>query len=152
MLHVPLESSNIQEALRKKGFNGNRPSIWVFQGLPLMTLKSFEHVLFTVGSLAMKGSVLIGELPAWLAETQLDLKINQEEWLHKLFMSHGFQLQMIDYEDMAGSLGREPSMETYNYVHFIAEHLRFSDDQMETWRREFQRAEEEGDEEGFEDL
>ena len=31
LLHVPLECSSIEEALRNKGFNGNRPSIWALQ-------------------------------------------------------------------------------------------------------------------------
>ena len=30
-LHVPLESSDLQQTLRAKGFNGNRPSIWAMQ-------------------------------------------------------------------------------------------------------------------------
>ncbi|KMT06060.1 hypothetical protein BVRB_7g163850 [Beta vulgaris subsp. vulgaris] len=152
LLHVSLESSDIQEVLQKKGFNGNRPSIWALQGLPLMTLTSFEDILTVVSSLAIKGSLLIGEIPVWLAETEFKLKTGQEEWMHKLFMRHGFQVHVIDCEDVARSLSKDLSRETSSSMLFVAEHLRFSDDQMETWRREFQRTEEEGDEEGFEDL
>ncbi|XP_057535926.1 O-methyltransferase 1, chloroplastic [Amaranthus tricolor] len=152
LLHVSSESSNIAEELRKKGFNGNRPSLWVLQGLPLTTLANFEDVLCAVGSLAMKGSLVIGELPAWLAGTDFEQKISQREWMHTLFMRHGFQVQMIDCEDVAKSLGRKLSRETSSNMLFVAEHLRFSDDQMEMWQREFQMAEEDGDEEGFEDF
>ncbi|KAL2945356.1 putative S-adenosyl-L-methionine-dependent methyltransferase, partial [Bienertia sinuspersici] len=57
MLHVSQESSNMQELLQMKGFNGQRPSIWILQGLPLMTLTTFEDLLTVVNSLAMKGNV-----------------------------------------------------------------------------------------------
>ncbi|XP_021763192.1 uncharacterized protein LOC110727907 [Chenopodium quinoa] len=152
LLHVSLDSSNIQEVLRKKGFNGNRPSIWALQGLPLMTLTSFEDILSAVSSLAMKGSLVMGEVPVCLAETEVELKTSHEEWMHKLFMRHGFQVHVIDYKDVASSLSRDLSNETSSTMLFVAEHMRFSDDQMEMWRSEFQRTEEEADEEGFEDL
>ncbi|XWS36164.1 hypothetical protein CRYUN_Cryun20dG0061500 [Craigia yunnanensis] len=39
-LHVPLESSDIQQTLCMKGFNGNRPSIWAIQVMkPLSPLQ-----------------------------------------------------------------------------------------------------------------
>ncbi|KAL9247155.1 hypothetical protein vseg_020618 [Gypsophila vaccaria] len=152
LIHVPRETPNIQDALRKKGFNGNRPSIWLLQGLPLSTLASLEEILLTVASLAMKGCVLIGEVPAKLIETTHELEVSREELMHKIFMRHGFQVQVIDYDQVAKKLGGEQPNEPSNSILFVAEHLRFSDDQMETWRREFQRAEDEGDEEGFEDL
>jgi len=47
----------------------------VVQGLPLMTLATLEDVLFTISSLAMKGCFLIGEIPTWLAKTQLEPKV-----------------------------------------------------------------------------
>ncbi|XP_074268577.1 O-methyltransferase 1, chloroplastic-like isoform X2 [Silene latifolia] len=150
LIHVPKESPNVQEALRKKGFNGNRPSIWILQGLPLMTLANFENVLSTVGSLAMKGCLLIGEIPAELIEPSHEVEVG--EWIHRIFMSHGFQVKVYDHEQIAKNLGAELLKEPPNSILFVAEHLRFSDDQMETWRWEFQRAEDEGDEQGFEDL
>ncbi|KAF8014920.1 hypothetical protein BT93_H0656 [Corymbia citriodora subsp. variegata] len=67
--HIPLASSNLQQILHTKGFNGSRPSIWIIQGLPLITLASFEDILVVVSSMAMKGSLFLGELPGWLAET-----------------------------------------------------------------------------------
>lgn len=61
-LHVPMESSNIQQSLRAKGFNGNQPSIWAIQGLPVMTLASFEEVLSIVSNLAINGSFFFGRI------------------------------------------------------------------------------------------
>lgn len=40
-----------------------------------MTLASVEDVLSVISSLATKGSLVIGELPAWLAECELELKV-----------------------------------------------------------------------------
>ncbi|KDP28170.1 hypothetical protein JCGZ_13941 [Jatropha curcas] len=151
-LHVPLESSNIQENLQAKGFNGNQPSIWAMQGLSIMNLSSFEEILFIVSSLAMNGCLFLGELPAWLAETEIGCKSSTEKWMDKLFMSNGFRVEMIKYDEVARSLGKELAPGDYKNILFVAEQLRFSDDQMETWRREYHRIEEEGDEEGFEEL
>ncbi|KAH7521736.1 hypothetical protein FEM48_Zijuj07G0064200 [Ziziphus jujuba var. spinosa] len=75
-LHVPLKSSNLQQSLRAKGFNGNQPSIWAIQGLPLMTLRSFEEILLVVSCLAMNGSFFVGELPSWLQNTDIGIKGN----------------------------------------------------------------------------
>lgn len=48
----------------------------VFQGLPIKTLVDFEDVLFLVSSLATKGSYFLGELPSWLAETEIKSKVS----------------------------------------------------------------------------
>ena len=40
------------------------------QGLPVMTLAGFEELVSVVSSLAMKGCLFLGELPALLAETE----------------------------------------------------------------------------------
>ncbi|KAK9282425.1 hypothetical protein L1049_005342 [Liquidambar formosana] len=151
-LHVPLESSDLQHDLRRKGFNGNRPSIWNFQGLPVTALASFKEILFVVSSLAMKGCLLLGEFPTSLAETEVGIMSDTKIWMDKLFMSNGFRVEVIDYDEVAKNLSKERASGEYKNVLFVAEHLRFSDDQMETWRKEFQRVEEEGDEEGFEEL
>ncbi|KAF5931361.1 hypothetical protein HYC85_032234 [Camellia sinensis] len=151
-LHVSLEESpDIQHTLRSKGFNGNRPSIWALQGLPLMTLESFEEIISIVSNLAMKGCLFLGELPAWLIETETEIKSSTRN-MDKLFMSNGFRVDMISNNEIAKNLGRKPLPGDYKSIFFVAEQLRFSDDQMDTWRREFQRVEEEGDEEGFEEL
>jgi len=41
----------------------------------MMTLANFEEVLSMIGSLAMKGSLFLGELPAFLAETDTEIKV-----------------------------------------------------------------------------
>ncbi|XP_050235665.1 O-methyltransferase 1, chloroplastic [Mercurialis annua] len=152
LLHIPLESSNIQQSLCSKGFNGNQPSIWAMQGLSIMTLASFEEILLTVGSLAINGSLFVGELPAWLAETELGSKASTEKWMEKIFMNNGFRVDTIHYNEVARNLGKELAPKESKNILFVAEQLRFSDDQMEIWRRELHRIEEEGDEEGFEEL
>ncbi|KAI8549001.1 hypothetical protein RHMOL_Rhmol07G0317100 [Rhododendron molle] len=162
-LRVPLESSDIQQILCNKGFNGNRPSIWALQGLPLMTLGSFEVVLSIVSNLAMKGCLFLGELPASVTEAEAGIKSSTQAWMEKIFMGNGFQVELISYSEVAVKLGRELAPRDYEGLLFVAKQLRFSDDQkmvsdgstpiqMENWRREFQRIEEEGDEEGFEEL
>ncbi|KAF5811097.1 putative methyltransferase Ppm1/Ppm2/Tcmp, S-adenosyl-L-methionine-dependent methyltransferase [Helianthus annuus] len=151
-LHVPLESSDMQQLLCDKGFNGSRPSIWVFQGFPITNLAAFKEILFMVSSLAMKGCLFLGELPMWLTETQVGVKSSVEKWMYEIFMSYGFRVRMIGYDEVAKNLGQKHAVGDSDYVLFVAEHLRFSDYEMEIWRREFQRVEEEGDEDGFEEL
>ncbi|XP_010259529.1 PREDICTED: uncharacterized protein LOC104598930 [Nelumbo nucifera] len=151
-LHVPLESSDIPATLCRKGFNGNRPSIWAFQGLPLMTMAKFTEILFIVSSLAMKGCLFLGELPAWLVEAEVGIKTDKQKWMDKLFMCNGFKVDVVCYDEVARNMCRDIPSGDYKRILFVAEQLRFSDDQMENWRREFQRIEEEGDEDGFEEL
>ncbi|KAJ9551795.1 hypothetical protein OSB04_015840 [Centaurea solstitialis] len=151
LLHVPLESSDMQQLLSDKGFNGCRPSIWVFQGFPVANLASFKEILSMVGNLAMKGCLFVGELPIWLTETEAGFKV--EKWMHELFMGYGFRVRIIGYDGVARNLGQQQvAAGDPDNLLFVAEHLRFSDGQMENWRREFQRIQEEGDEEGFEEL
>uniref|UniRef100_A0A2P2QT96 Uncharacterized protein n=1 Tax=Rhizophora mucronata TaxID=61149 RepID=A0A2P2QT96_RHIMU len=147
-----MESTSIQQSLCAKGFNGNRPSIWAIQGLPVMALASFEELLFTISSLAANGSLFLGELPGWLTEKEIGIMSSTKKWMDKLFMSNGFRVDIISYAEVARSLGKELSPEPYKNILFVAEQLRFSEDQVCVWRREFQRIEEEGDEEGFEEL
>ncbi|XP_030543262.1 O-methyltransferase 1, chloroplastic isoform X1 [Rhodamnia argentea] len=150
--HIPLVSSNLQQVLHTQGFNGSRPSIWVIQGLPLINVTSFKDILFVVSSMAMNGSLFLGELPGWLAETGIGRNFDSGKWMDKLFMSNGFRVNIISYDEVARNFGKQLTSEEYSKILFVAEQLRFSDAQMETWRREFQRVEEEGDEEGFEEL
>ncbi|KAL0370616.1 UNVERIFIED_CONTAM: O-methyltransferase 1, chloroplastic [Sesamum angustifolium] len=151
-IHVAYETSDIQQLLRNKGFNGARPSLWVFQGLPIMTLANFKDILGAVSNLAMKGCLFFGELPSWLVETEIGIKSTRTKWMDKLFMSHGLKVKMIEHDEVARNLGKESAPGDHKNILFVAEQLQFSDDQMEIWRREFQRIEEEGDEEGFEEL
>lgn len=152
LIHVPMESSNIEQSLRSKGFSGSRPSIWAIQGLPLITLASFEEILVVISSLAMNGNPFVGELPAWLAETEVGIKSTTTQWAEKEFTNNGFRVDVVSYNDIAKSLGKELATTSYKNILFSAEQLRFSDDQMETWREQFRRVEEEGDEDGFEEL
>ncbi|KAK4282511.1 hypothetical protein QN277_013876 [Acacia crassicarpa] len=151
-LHVPMESSDLKQSLHFKGFNGSRPSVWITQGFPLMTLENFEDLLSIVSSLALKGCFFVGELPGWLAEKGTETKFSTGQWMDKLFMSNGFRVESISDEGIAENAGKEFAPRVSANMLFVAEQLRFSDDQMETWRREFQRVEDEGDEEGFEEL
>uniref|UniRef100_A0A7N0TAB3 S-adenosyl-L-methionine-dependent methyltransferase n=1 Tax=Kalanchoe fedtschenkoi TaxID=63787 RepID=A0A7N0TAB3_KALFE len=146
LLHIPFESGNLQQQLRAKGFNGNRPSIWVLQGLPIQTLVQFEDILLDVDSLGVEGCLILGELPAQFAEKESD---DARSWLEKVMLRHGFRLLFAEITDTSS---KESLLPGYKSILFVAEHLRLSDDQMELWRKEFERIEDEGDEEGFEEL
>ncbi|KAK9983701.1 hypothetical protein SO802_033226 [Lithocarpus litseifolius] len=150
--HVAMESLDIQQTLCAKGFTGDRPSIWVIQGFPVMTLANFEDILVLASNLAMSGCYFLGEMPAWLTQTEFGTKSTTRQWMNKLFMSNGFKADMISFEDVARDLHKQLALRHYNKILFAAEQLRLSDDQMRTFWREFQRLEEQGDEDGFEEL
>lgn len=42
----------------------------------MMTLASFEEVLCIVSNLAINGCFFLGELPAWLVETETGMKVS----------------------------------------------------------------------------
>ncbi|CAN1267352.1 O-methyltransferase 1, chloroplastic [Linum perenne] len=129
-VHVPMESPDIEAVLRAKGFNGNLSSIWALQGLPIMTLASFEHILSIASCLAMEGSSFIGELPAWLSETEIGVQPSMNKWMNKLFMSKEFKVETISYDEVAKSLGKEIAPGSQRNILFVAEQLRFSEDQV----------------------
>nr|CAD1829939.1 unnamed protein product [Ananas comosus var. bracteatus] len=135
LIHIPVESSNLLESFYRNGFNGGRPSIWALQ---------FSH----------EREHLSGELPACLEGNKFEDKTAKKERLEKLFMTYGFRVTVVDYEEVAKEMHftLDAPLETSNSVLFIAEQLRLSDAQMEIWRTQFERIEEEGDEEGFEEL
>ncbi|TVU39836.1 hypothetical protein EJB05_13277, partial [Eragrostis curvula] len=154
VLHTPCESPDLQEGLCKNGFNGNRLSLWVLQGLPLFTLASLGDLLLVISNLAMKQSVIIGELPHfsdWTAPMDMG---SEQDALEKLFFTHGFRVSFVQYENVAKDIGLDlaPTRETHDGLLFVAEQLRFSDAQMESFRMHFERMEEDADEEGFEEL
>ncbi|XP_028771101.1 uncharacterized protein LOC114728371 isoform X2 [Neltuma alba] len=130
-LHVPMESSDLKQSLHSKGFNGSRPSVWIMQGFPIMTLANFEDVLSMVSSLAMKGCLFVGELPGWLAETGTGTKaeFSTWQWMDRLFMSNGFRVELISDEEIAENAGKEFAPRRSTNMLFVAEQLRFSDDQ-----------------------
>ncbi|PAN10197.2 hypothetical protein PAHAL_2G078000 [Panicum hallii] len=111
LLHTPLESPDLQEGLSKNGFNGNRLSLWVLQGL-------------------------------------------EQENLEKLFFTQGFQVSFVRYDDVVKDVGLDLATpwEQRGRLLFVAEQLRFSDAQMESFRMHFERIEEDADEDGFEEL
>ncbi|OEL20515.1 hypothetical protein BAE44_0018465 [Dichanthelium oligosanthes] len=178
LLHTPLESPDLQEVLSKNGFNGNRLSLWVLQGLPLPTTMSLENLLLVISNLAMKGSIFIGELPHFPDRTSSMDKGLEQDNLEKLFFSQGFRVSFVQYDDVAKDIGLDlaTSWEQHGRLLFVAEQLRLSDAQvsqkcqpdigleqseffcqgpdkkMESFRMHFERIEEDADEEGFEEL
>ncbi|KAF9603617.1 hypothetical protein IFM89_037116 [Coptis chinensis] len=132
-----LQSSDKQEILCRKGFNGTRPSIWALQGLPFMTLACFMDILLTVNNLAAEGCYFIGELPAWLTETEVVSKPDTLKWIDKLFMSNGFRVDVITYDEAAKHVSRNPPSGDYGNILFVAKQLRLSDSQIpsETLRK-----------------
>ncbi|KAJ3703835.1 hypothetical protein LUZ61_007540 [Rhynchospora tenuis] len=151
LFHFPNDSRNLQETLCKNGFNGNQPSLWVLQGLPLPYSISFEELLLLISSLAMKGSIFFGELciPSdWM------ISGTKEEWLENFFLKHGFRVSIVKYSEVAGNSGLDldVAFEAPGSILFVAEQLRMSDAQMEVWRMHLERMEEEADEDGFEEL
>lgn len=45
-------------------------------------------------------------------------------------MSNGFRVDMISFEDVSRNLGKQLPSEHYKNILFVAEQLRFSDDQV----------------------
>ncbi|KAF7064443.1 hypothetical protein CFC21_070748 [Triticum aestivum] len=154
LFHTPLESPDLQEGLCKNGFNGNRPSLWVLQGLPLPSSSSFKSLLLVISNLAMKGGIFIGEVPHfpdWMAAADM---VSEQDRLENLFFTQGFRVSFVLYENVAEDFGLDlaPQREHCGRVLFVAEQLRFSDAQMESFWTHFERTEEDADEEGFEEL
>lgn len=99
------------------------------QGFPVMTLAKFEEVLSMISTLAMKGSFLVGELPAWLIERDIEVKASLQ-LVDKLFMSEGFRVEMINYKGVAKSFGKDFARTHNINILFVAEQLRHSDHQV----------------------
>lgn len=55
---------------------------------------------------------------------------NTKEWLDNLFMSYGFRVNVIGYDEVAKMYARDSVVGEYDNLLFVAEHLRFSDDQV----------------------
>uniref|UniRef100_A0A0D9WX96 Uncharacterized protein n=1 Tax=Leersia perrieri TaxID=77586 RepID=A0A0D9WX96_9ORYZ len=170
VLHTSSESPDIQECLYKNGFNGNRPSLWVLQGLPLSTFKSLEELL-----LMGRCHVLYNgeQHQTWLAKYILQnlllffyigssvtiplsyiAQASDQERLENLFFTQGFRVSFVHYEEVAKDvgLGLDYPSEIHGRALFIAEQLRYSDAQMESFRMHFERIDEDADEDGFEEL
>lgn len=52
--------------------------------------------------------------------------------MEKIFMGNGFRVELISYSEVAAKLGRELAPRDYEGLLFVAEQLRFSDDQART--------------------
>ncbi|KAF7057836.1 hypothetical protein CFC21_065006 [Triticum aestivum] len=154
LFHTPLESPDLQEGLCKNGFNGNRPSLWVLQGLPLPSSSTFKSLLLVISNLAMKGGIFIGEVPHFPDWTAAADMVSEQDRLENLFFTQGFRVSFVLYENVAKDFGLDlaPQREQCGRVLFVAEQLRFSDAQMESFWTHFERTEEDADEEGFEEL
>lgn len=50
--------------------------------------------------------------------------------MEKLFMSNGFRVNMISHEEVARSMGKDLAPTNYKNILFVAEQLRFSDEQV----------------------
>lgn len=50
--------------------------------------------------------------------------------MNNLFMSNGFKVDMISYNEVAKSLGKVVKPGDYENILFVAEQLRYSDDQV----------------------
>ncbi|KAJ6851197.1 uncharacterized protein M6B38_261000 [Iris pallida] len=152
LIHIPQESSDLQTDLCKKGFNGSRPSLWILQGLPLVTLESLKHILSIFASLAMKGCIFVGELQDLLLDVEFGNMSRKKDLMESIFRRHGLQVDMVGYDEVARTLHLDPLSKDNGSILFIARQLRYSDAQMETWRAHFERLEDEADEEGFDEL
>ncbi|KAI3864982.1 hypothetical protein MKW92_020492 [Papaver armeniacum] len=141
LVHVPSNSSDTEEILYRKGFDGIRPSIWALQGIPMMTLEKFKEILVLVGNLATKKCIFVGELPARLVEADSLMKglehPDTRNWIDKLFRSYGFYVKLIEYDEVAENLSRDPPSGDSKNILFGAEQLRLSDCQ--SWREWYQK-------------
>ena len=54
--------------------------------------------------------------------------------MEKLFLSNGFRVNIFSHEEIASSLGKSLAPGSYKNVLFVAEQLRFSDDQVKFHR------------------
>lgn len=57
--------------------------------------------------------------------------------MNKLFMSNGFKVDMISFEDVARDLHKQLALRHYNNILFAAEQLRLSDDQVIVYTKRF---------------
>lgn len=56
--------------------------------------------------------------------------MEMQEWLDKLFMSNGFRVNMIDYEEVAKNMSLGPPLGDYGKMLFVGQQLQLSDDQV----------------------
>eukprot|EP00249_Psilotum_nudum_P012462 c23799_g1_i2 orf=91-1074(+) len=149
----PVDWERWSLALKEVGYQGDKPSVWVLQGLDHLT-SGLQDILTCVSSLAMKGAFVFGELPLTALDTAF--KDTGKQQLEEVFMGQGFKVKTVSYHKIAqeyvctqyeeftgGGFGKR--------FLFVAQQLRLSDDQVAKARREIEIAEEAGDEDTFED-
>ncbi|CAI5471935.1 unnamed protein product [Closterium sp. Yama58-4] len=164
------------EKLQRLGYRGDRPSLWVLQGLPQLSASGLKAILGHLQGLLMTGCQVIGELPLHAIAPQAIAGTgesgSQEDpsvavaALSALFASHGLLAEVHSnvpvaalyaqqcptaqrlLDDLSGSDGPAPR----NMMLFSATQQRMSDAQVELLAEEMRIAEAWGDEEGFEDL
>ncbi|CAI7791158.1 unnamed protein product [Closterium sp. NIES-53] len=157
------------EKLQRLGYRGDRPSLWVLQGLPHLSPSGLKTILGHLQGLLMAGFQVIGELPLAVGGAATDSREDSSDAvaaLSSLFASHGLLAEVQSIASIAalyaqqcptarhlldhleGSDGPAPR----NMMMFSATQQRMSDAQVELLTEEMRIAEAWGDEEGFEDL
>lgn len=118
----------------------------------MATMTNLIDILSLVSSSAMKGSIFLGELPTSLAveSSQIEAKDNRQDRIRRLLVNHGFRVNATSHDEINKDTQLDES--GGGSLLFIAKQLRFSDAQMEMWRTHLERMEDDGEEEGFEEL
>eukprot|EP00271_Cylindrocystis_brebissonii_P022203 TRINITY_DN8413_c0_g1_i1.p1 TRINITY_DN8413_c0_g1~~TRINITY_DN8413_c0_g1_i1.p1 ORF type:complete len:450 (-),score=46.63 TRINITY_DN8413_c0_g1_i1:761-2110(-) len=141
------------EKLERMGYRGDRPSCWILQGalVARMTAEGFQGVLGHAGSLAMKNSIVMGELPQ-VASTNPEALFGQNGFVVQ-FRSVLETVQAVGRKLGQGNLEGDKQEGTGRAPRriFTAVQHRLSDAQAEFARAQIFRAEEDGDEAGFDD-
>lgn len=129
------------EKVVRMGYRGDRPSIWLLQGVEGLSEQGLQSILGHASSLAMNGSPFIGELP--LSALAVSSREEGAQRLVSAFARCGFLAEIV-----------QPSgaQETCSGIAFVAYQQRLSEAQMEKASNEITLAEEGGDEMGFEDI
>ncbi|GJP29105.1 hypothetical protein CLOM_g11295, partial [Closterium sp. NIES-68] len=158
------------EKLQRHGYRGDRPSLWVLQGLPHLSPSGLKAILGHLQGLLMAGCRVIGELPLQALAPHSPAVAADPSGalaaLSSLFASHGLLAEVHPIPLVAAryaenfptarrltdNLGGSERAETRSAVLVSAAQQRMSDAQVELLAEEMRIAETWGDEEGFEDL
>ncbi|KAJ7565086.1 hypothetical protein O6H91_02G047300 [Diphasiastrum complanatum] len=150
-----LEDEGWTEKLESLGYRGDRPSIWLMQGLEGLSFEGLQRLLGYASGLAMKGSMFAGEVA--FNALGANFKEEAEESLTRLFLSNGFRVQTVHHEDMSKDTDEMRTtmdlgvLASSLWSLFVAQQQKLSEQQLAIISREIQLAEEAGNEEGFED-
>ncbi|KAG6535974.1 hypothetical protein ZIOFF_001009 [Zingiber officinale] len=172
LLHVPLESTDLQLALCERGYNGNKPSLWAIQ--TAFPVSACAHVYYPLASLDYENMSIVMLITLMTAHYQFGCKRMPCSKLAPMMRleAHKYLMTQDNKSKRKHSMKNEGDIDSLGFVRmcldinkdsqldksgdgsflFIAEQLRFSDAQMEIWRTHLERIEDEGDEEGFDEL